>query len=350
MLSKTGSTTIRLAVFAALISTVPLSSDTAHALEPLSGVFVADDQCPAYQSKNRRTNPGNVTTVPGTRYDLLGINEAGGDYYMIRFNAAPSTRDRWVRTTCGHLASKASTTPTQASSGAQNGNSAESKPESTENLLALSWQPAFCETRPKTRECRVLNDGGMPHASGQLSIHGLWPRPKGHDYCGVANSVIRADRPDNWHNLPMPNIDRKTAEALALAMPGVASSLHRHEWIKHGTCYFGAGGADEYFDDTLYLTETIDRSEVGALFRASIGKTLQSRDIRKAFDAAFGRGAGDRVEVKCTADGQRTLIVEIRVNFRGRIDAKTPVAELIQAADRLPKGCKQGIIDRPGLQ
>nr|WP_242531677.1 hypothetical protein [Salipiger thiooxidans] len=103
----------------------------------------------------------------------------------------------------------------------------------------MSWQPAFCESKPSKIECRQLNDGLLPVTEAQLSLQVLWPPPNGNFYCGVLAAEKALDKPDSWEQLPAPVLDDVTAERLAVAMPGTASHLDRHEWIKHGTCFFG---------------------------------------------------------------------------------------------------------------
>ena len=133
-------------------------------------------------------------------------------------------------------------------------------------------------------------------------------------------------------------------------MPGTASFLERHEWIKHGTCFLGAGGADEYYDDTLRVVEAVNASPVAALLAAHVGGELATSDLRAAFDAAFGAGAGERVQVHCAGDRGRTLIQEVSVNLAGAIGPETPVAALILAADPVSPGCPRGVVDPAGLQ
>ncbi len=222
--------------------------------------------------------------------------------------------------------------------------------ESADNLLALTWQPAFCELRPVKSECQALNRGRLPVAARQLSIHGLWPRPRGNDYCGVAEAVKRLDKAGRWSELPAPKLDAETNAQLTEAMPGMASQLHRHEWVKHGTCYFADRGADEYFDDTIRIAETINRSAVGRFLADRIGARVTAAEIRARFDQAFGPGAGDRVGITCKRDGRRTLIQELKIALKGTISPDTPARKLIQAAAPLPPGCPGGIIDAAGLQ
>lgn len=222
--------------------------------------------------------------------------------------------------------------------------------ESTRHVLALSWQPAFCETRPGTAECRALNDGRLPEAEARLSLHGLWPQPRGSFYCGVPEALVRLDEAGRWRDLPPVDVDAETARALATAMPGTASGLDRHEWIKHGSCHRAPGGADEYYDDTLLLMERINASRIGGLIAARLGRHLETTELRAAFDSAFGAGAGDRVEVRCTRDEGRQLIQELRIHLRGVIAPGADPGALLTAAAPVAPGCSGGIIDPAGLQ
>jgi len=333
---------------AALILAVGVCSPVA-AFEKLDGYFIALERCEAYQSKNKQTNPGDIETEPYRAYAINGINKARGDYFQMRMPGAPVTADRWVHVDCGVHVIKADTPV-----GGEPGGSVVITPppgsESDDNLLALSWQPAFCETRPNKTECKQLNDGLLPVTETQLSIHGLWPQPRGKDYCGVPKALVDLDKARRWSDLPEVPVDTETREALQVAMPGTASFLDRHEWIKHGTCFLGAGGADEYYDDTLRLTEAINASAVGRFLADHVGAEVQTRAIRDRFDEAFGPGAGARVQFQCGGDGGRQLIQELRIHLRGVIDADMPLSELLMAAEPVSLGCPAGIIDPAGLQ
>lgn len=222
--------------------------------------------------------------------------------------------------------------------------------QSIDNLLALTWQPAFCEHLSDTEECVQLNNGQLPVAGRQLSLHGLWPQPRGNDYCGVEGSHVALDKKREWRSLPALPLDTDTRSDLAVAMPGMASFLHRHEWVKHGTCYFAAGGADEYFDDSLYLAAAVNRSAVGRFLAENVGNAVDTADIRARFDEAFGPGAGSRVGVTCRKDGTRVLIRELRIALRGIVTPDVSPGDLMRAALPVPAGCERGILDPAGLQ
>src|SRR3569623_3131050 len=98
-------------------------------------------------------------------------------------------------------------------------------------------------------------------------------------------------------------------------MPGSMSALERHEWIEHGTC---AGVSQEvFFTRATLFADTIANSAGGALFASHIGQRLEGSDIRKAFDTAFGAGAGDRVRISCETHTGRGLLSEITIGLSG---------------------------------
>ncbi|MEO1472223.1 MAG: ribonuclease T, partial [Pseudomonadota bacterium] len=306
-----------------------------------------------------------VIGQPETRirhaYDIIGKNKDDHTHFQIRMPEVSGARDRWVAAGCGVHVTVATAAVDRAAPVRDDPPTGEdledvTAGESTTNLLAASWQPAFCESKPSKDECEALNAGNLPHAEGRFSIHGLWPQPRGNDYCGVPRRVKNLDKPSTWHLLPAPGTDAETTAALAVAMPGVASHLHHHEWIKHGTCYGGDGGADEYYDDTLALMAALEASPVGQLFAENVGNELDAGAIRAAFDAGFGAGAGDRVKIDCLRDRDsgRTLIVELKINLQGEIDVvdgAVDMGPLILAADPVgDPGCSGGIVDPGGDQ
>ncbi|MEN3794848.1 ribonuclease [Fulvimarina sp. MAC3] len=336
---------------------------SASAQGETSAMFVASESCPAYQSFRKGTNPGDVSIVPGTAYEMIGVNGSDPTHYRIRVPQA-KPRERWVAMDCGgtgrEAAAAISSKPSQkaqagsdprgasaladALGGSASGPAASSDQRSPAGsyVLAANWHAAFCEIRPRSRDCR---SGGMEDG---FKLHGLWPQPRGTEYCDVSRRDVAADQGGRWRELPEPDITTATERRLAEAMPGVAADLHRHEWIKHGTCY--GADAEEYFVDSLALVEKLNASPVGKLFRANRGRELTNRDIRTAFDTAFGRGAGERVLVDCNDDDGRAVINELMINLKGRITPDSDLGDLILNAPTAPRGCPLGIVDRSGDQ
>ncbi|HEY8594286.1 MAG TPA: ribonuclease T2 [Devosiaceae bacterium] len=211
-------------------------------------------------------------------------------------------------------------------------------------VLAASWQPAFCEMQPGKPECRTQTPSR--YDADHFALHGLWPEPASATYCGVGNALIAADRRGDWGSLPRPDLSPQTRKALERVMPGTLSLLERHEWIKHGTC---AGvPAETYFSMSIALVEALNASGVRELFRGRIGTDVTSAQIRNAFEAAFGDGAGRRVLVDCARDGGRTLIGELRIALTGTLSGNPSLADLVRTAPEQARGCPVGQVDAVG--
>jgi ribonuclease T2 len=185
-------------------------------------------------------------------------------------------------------------------------------PEITHYVLALSWQPAFCEFNRGRPECAALDSGDF--AAGNLTVHGLWPNDgpsSGPTYCDVDAAIKALDDPQSWCELPRPRMTEKTGEALAPAMPGTASCLERHEWIKHGTC--SGFDADEYFARTLRLAAAIQATRLGEAVAGNIGKNVTPRQLINAFEAEFGAGSGKALALVCAERNGSHYLAEIRI-------------------------------------
>ncbi len=219
-------------------------------------------------------------------------------------------------------------------------------------LLAATWQPGFCETRPGIPECRGQDTARFD--ADHFSLHGLWPQPYGNFYCGVSSSIREQDKPGQWLSLSPLLLEAQTRAKLKQVMPGMRSGLHRHEWVKHGTCYKGRD-AQTYYRHSLALMSVLNASEVRQLFAASIGQGLTIEQIRDSFDKAFGRGSGERVSAHCKPVRNRRLIVELRIALNGPIEDALPLSPirlgaLMRNAPTLPSDCASGEVDRAGIE
>ncbi len=216
-----------------------------------------------------------------------------------------------------------------------------------EYVLAASWQPAFCEGRSRLPECRSQTPGRYDAVN--FTLHGLWPQPRARAYCGVDDTTITLDKKRRWQDLPWQRLDDATWRRLQEVMPGTRSGLHKHEWIKHGTCY-GGEGEGEFFRDALLLMDQLNASPVRDLFASRIGQEVTGREIRAAFDESFGQDAGQRLRIACKNDGGRRLIVELTIGLSGDIAPASRMADLIAAATVTEPGCPSGVVDPVGLQ
>nr|WP_246349496.1 ribonuclease [Devosia subaequoris] len=216
----------------------------------------------------------------------------------------------------------------------------------TQYVLAVNWQPAFCETASRTTECRNQRENSFE--ATHFTLHGLWPQPRSNEYCGVPERDIWASRDGRWRDLPLLDLTIAQRRNLDEVMPGSQSGLDRHEWTKHGTCY--GSGQREYFADSLDLMLALNTSEVAELFASNIGKRITLDQLRDAFDNAFGPGSGERVTMSCERDGNRTLITELRINLTGEIAGPDNFGTLLRAANPAEIECRSGQVDAVGLQ
>ncbi|MDX0424282.1 ribonuclease T2 [Sinorhizobium medicae] len=212
----------------------------------------------------------------------------------------------------------------------------------TEYILAVSWQPGFCETRPDRKEC--VDQTARRFDATHFSLHGLWPLKK--SYCGVEAELKVRDRKGDWLDLPEVAVQDETAKRLLVAMPGVKSGLDRHQWLRNGTCH--TANAEDYFALQLRLLDEINSSAVRTLFAEQIGKELDEKQIKQAFDQSFGAGTGERVRMRCQSVNGRSVITGLTIGLSGELSGKAELAELIQAAGPTEFKCGKGIAAAAG--
>lgn len=218
----------------------------------------------------------------------------------------------------------------------------------TEYVLAFSWQPAFCETASRKRECKTQTK--ERYDAKHFTLHGLWPQPGSNIYCRVNNAQVKTDKQGKWNNLDVPRVSSQLWEKLKRVMPGTMSSLHKHEWVKHGTCY--GDSIEEYYATSVWLMERLNASKLQILFQDNIGLELSGKEIRSAFEESFGIGAGDRLRISCKKDQNsgRQLITELTLGLSGDITSNSKLPILIADSPKTKPGCPDGIVDPVGLQ
>ena len=277
--------------------------------------MIATQACGLFNNLKHTKNNNHLVLKPGSRYEVLHHHK--GQYLLKLSDANPA--QRWVDEDCLSM-SKIS-------------QAVEDKKLSQKNLLALSWHNAFCETHRYKKECKNLRN------SGNFTLHGLWPQPRGKVYCGVPKRYVIADREGRWQQLPEPKLSSETRAKLLEVMPGAVSNLHRHEWIKHGTCY--GADAETYFTHAVNLVHEVRKSTVATLFQKNAGKRLRIEQVRKVFEKSFGKGSGSRVELRC----KRGLITEVWLHL-GRSDST--LARALLEGGTVNSRCRYGIVDRAG--
>ena len=299
-----------------------LSSAPASAQVPVTGTFTAKQACSATRSIRTGPSPGDTSVQPGRSYQLVGRNKPDATTLQIILDGSR----RWVDVQCGETDTATGPSTSRAT-----------------YVLALSWEPAFCGGHSDKPECQ----GAASRSSARsLSLHGLWPQPRGRAYCNVDGSLMQTDKAHAWDRLPEPEISAGTRQRLAAVMPGVESGLQRHEWIEHGTC--SGMPADAYFSRAINLAEQVNTSSVPAAFVGNVGRPLSADAIRAAFDQAFGPGAGARVTVLCQGGGNGRRVTELYVALAGDVAGSAQVADLIHAAAPVPPSCPGGMVVPPG--
>jgi ribonuclease T2 len=336
----------KFAVFSSLCSSLLFVAPQALAETPASGTFLARQSCPALQSIRTGANPGGVSVKPDQRYALRAKNKPDATHYLIEVPDARPAR-RWVAVGCGEAiladggGQQENGGAEEPGSGGSGGGQSAQKPD---YILAVSWQPAFCEGKPDKRECETQKPDRFD--ATHFTLHGLWPKKQ---YCNVASDIIAIDKDNRWESLPEPELSGATKSALSEVMPGTMSLLERHEWIKHGTCFPG-GAADAYFSRTLALVSQLNSSKVRELFAAHVGEEITRDQLKAAFNETFGAGAADRVRVACKRDAGRNLIVEMTIGLVGDVKPDSRLADLMAAAPTTDPGCPRGVVDAVGLQ
>jgi len=316
-----------------LLSFFLLSMNAAIAKGPDS-CFLASDSCEAYQSFRKKTNPDDVHLEEGKFYKILEKNKKKSTYRIEVKGIKKSAR--WVSGRCGAPLSVCSLTANQTKKKIYKPKKQVKQPE---YLLALSWQPSFCESHSRKKECRSQTT--RRYDANHWSLHGLWPQPRSNAYCGISDTDKGIDRNKRWHLLEPVKLSQDTATKLAFIMPGVSSYLQRHEWIKHGTCY--GTDAETYYSDSIKLTQQINESIVGKLFTHGVGKRVSLKQVRQHFDKAFGKGAGSKVDMHCDKKGR---VSELWINLKGEISEDTQISSLLQNSIRASSKCKIGKIDK----
>ena len=320
-----------------------LLTTNSYAEVKLSGYFVAQSECPAYQSLRKKTNPNNIQTTINQAYNLLAKNKEDATHYLIEVDSLP--KQRWVKMTCGqHVASVDGGTVT--STPIKDVTPPPSKSKSY--ILAVSWQASFCETRPSKKECKSQTKDRFD--ASNFTLHGLWPQPRKNVYCTTDSAAVSADKDKRWGNIPALKLTDQTRSALNRVMPGSQSNLHRHEWIKHGTCYSQL--AEDYYHDSIQLINELNSSKVRDLFANNVGKEVTSTQIQQAFNESFGDGASDKIKITCKKEGNRRLITEITIGLQASADSTELVFQeaLLAAPAANNIGCSKGIVDPVGLQ
>ncbi|MFQ6372316.1 ribonuclease T2 family protein [Shewanella sp. YIC-542] len=302
-----------------------------------NGSFVADRSCPLYQSKNKQTNPGAHYSTPGQTFVVKEILGEPNPHWLRVVTNAPTSPLRWIAAECGHVSA-----PNLAM--APSGNQCGLQQSFDSQILALSWQSAFCELRGANKpECQALTRSS--YAAGHFTLHGLWPNKsscsRGYGYCGKVKQ-----KPGNFCDYPPLQLSDETASALKQLMPSYAagSCLERHEWWKHGRCRDTR--PDSYYQLAMALTQQVNAATpLMAFIQKNLGHTVQKQDFLHAWQQAFGADSIHKLTLKC----DKQLLSEIRISLPASTTENAALPQLLSEAGTVrPGNCGRSFrIDRP---
>ncbi|MBL0721460.1 MAG: hypothetical protein JJV88_02645 [Sulfurovum sp.] len=276
----------------------------------------AISSCEVYNNMKHTKNNQSQNLKIGESYHIL--QEKGSQYY-ISINQT-SVPNRWVNKECFQKKNLLSS--------------------SSKQLLALSWQNAFCEINNYHKECRDSHIRNKRYTDRNFGLHGLWPQPRDNIYCKVSSRDKKLDKRGQWGRLPSLNLTPETIKELKEVMVGYASNLHKHEWIKHGTC--SNLTPDQYYKKAISLTREINDSKVGKFFIKNLGKDITLQQVRFKMNESFGTGSGRKVELRC----KKGMIIELWIHLGSNGDS---IKKLLKDGKNINSRCQKGKIDRVGL-
>ncbi len=288
---------------------------------PADGTLTATRSCEAYISKNKRTNPDHAKIVVGQSYAVIEVNKVDNpSWYRLNIpNADPQAR--WVADYCGVV---------DVQIGKNGGGSNECSTPGLEDsyVLALSWQPSFCETHRHKPECQV--EDKKSYQARNFTLHGLWPNKRGcgikYEFCGEVRS-----KPGDFCDYPALTLFTEVRNNLKQVMPSAAagSCLQRHEWFKHGTCQT-QWSIDEYFDIAVDLTKQFNESGMGYFMSRNVGEIVAEDEFIKRIDCTHGLNTHKAFELKCK-DGN---LVDVYIHLTENINEKENFGDLVRNTGR----------------
>jgi ribonuclease T2 len=219
-------------------------------------------------------------------------------------------------------------------------------------VLALSWEPAFCETRPDKEEC--VTQSAVRFDADNFVLHGLWPDDGDRDYndtsyCDVSQSLIQQDKAGDWCDMPALSLSDTLADDLFVLMPGATSCLHNHEWTKHGTC--SELSPEAYYALSNHLTALFSQTEFNAYVADRVGTEVARSELLDQFEAEFGAGNDQYLSLQCDEVQGTSMLTELYITVKQEIDATDSFDELFPDYDVRPQGsCPRSFwIDEVGI-
>lgn len=254
-------------------------------------------------------------------YEAVEVNNREMSWVRVKI---PNLNDplRWVAGECG---TKSFTIPTlqEEKSTARKGKECRTKNTYDSNVLAMSWQPAFCKyvAKPGTKpECEALHEGEL--VIDHLTLHGLWPNKKS---CGTNYGNCGGEKL---------NLEESTVSHLAPFMPNFyyETDLGTHEWDKHGTCQ--SLSDDDYFLNALRLVKAVDKSTIGTFIKSRVGTSMTEKEFFDEVAQQNGDDLADKITLVCT---KNTYLQEVRLSLPASIPAGDDLKAITAGAPKAAK-------------
>lgn len=300
------------------------------------------EACPAFNNMKHTTNTHHVILDTSKIYTVLKHHK-GQNLILVK---GEQPAQRWVDDECFSKPSQTEIKELKSTSVddyiQRETQVSHNVIDQKKNLLVLSWHNAFCEAHRYKKECKrtLFPFGEGKYKEKHFVLHGLWPQPKGTQYCGVSTYEKNLDKHKQWHKISSLNLSPELKNRLKKVMPGFSSNLHKHEWVKHGTCY--STDANTYYEDAVGLVEQFNASKVDMFFQKHIGQRVTLQQVRTLFDRNFGKGTGKRVEMKCS----KGLITELWLHLGS---GSNDLATLLKHGKKTRSYCIGGRIDKAGF-
>ncbi len=244
---------------------------------------------------------GNISSKGNKTYHIPGCPQ----YQDVKINRPGERLFRTEKEATAAGWKKASNCPGFSSTASTSRSSCSTAGLADSYVLALSWQPAFCEANRGKDGCSATSSSAWQATN--FTLHGLWPNRNScgtkYDFCGSVKKPIR--------KYPFIPISDVVKPHLMQVMPSYAEGgdLHLYEWYKHGTCQ--ARSIDEYFRVSISLTRDFNTPEVANFMASNTGKEVSTKEFLRVVDYALGANASKRILLKCKSRN----LVEVRINL-----------------------------------
>lgn len=283
-----------------------------QASTPVSGSFQATQTCPAYVSKNSKSNPDDFTIKPNEIYPIREINKPSPNWIRIEIPLSHYPL-RWVSTQCG-----------MADYEEKNSDHCDThKGKADANILALSSQPGFCQHygyEAGKPECLHLAKNS--YQATHLTLHGLWPNQNS---CGQHYGYCDTKPKPSHCSYNALNLSTEVSNSLDKLMPSYhyGSCLERHEWNKHGSCQNLSDNG--YFSLATRLTTEVNNSAFGQYLTAHNGQTIALVTLRQRIAEAFGANNSTKIRLGC----KNGLLVDVFITLPAIIPEDASLESLI---------------------